>query len=96
MLLIWWILGPAIFFEIWAVKGYQYLLPAAAPVAILAARALCAIPPRVAIRRWKLPALFFAATTLTVSWLLVTSLVKILRHGRHRVPRRYRRRPRGP
>ena len=78
MLLIWWILGPAIFFEIWAVKGYQYLLPAAAPVAILAARALCAIPPRVAIRRWKLPALFFAATTLTVSWLLVTSLVKIL------------------
>jgi hypothetical protein len=78
-LLIWWILGPVIFFEIWAVKGYQYLLPIAAPVAILAARALCAIPSRVAIRQWRLPgtALFLAATTVTVSWLLLTSMVKI-------------------
>jgi 4-amino-4-deoxy-L-arabinose transferase-like glycosyltransferase len=80
MLLIWWILGPAIFFEIWAVKGYQYLLPIAAPVAILAARALCAIPPRVVIRQRRLPAtaLFITATTVTVAWLLVTSVVKIL------------------
>jgi len=79
-LLIWWILGPVIFFEIWAVKGYQYLLPIAAPVAILAARALCAIPPRMTIRRWRLPntALFYAATAVTISWLLLTSLVKIL------------------
>jgi 4-amino-4-deoxy-L-arabinose transferase-like glycosyltransferase len=80
LLLIWWIVGPAIFFEIWAVKGYQYLLPTAAPVAILAARALCAIPPRVAIRQWRLPgpALFFAATAVMVSWLLVTSVMRIL------------------
>ena len=79
-LLIWWILGPVIFFEIWAVKGYQYLLPIAAPVAVLAARALCAIPRRVLIRRWRLPgtALFLAATTVTVSWLLLTSVVKIM------------------
>jgi predicted membrane-bound mannosyltransferase len=79
-LLIWWILGPVIFFEIWAVKGYQYLLPIAAPVAILAARALCAIPPRVAIRQRQLPgtALFIAATIVTVSWLMLTSVVKIL------------------
>jgi hypothetical protein len=79
-LLIWWIVGPVIFFEIWAVKGYQYLLPIAAPVAILAARALCAIPPRVAIRQRRLPgtALFIAATTVTVTWLLVTSVVKIV------------------
>lgn len=78
-LLIWWILGPVIFFEIWAVKGYQYLLPIAAPVAILAARALCAIPPRMAIRQRRLPgtALFIAATTVTVTWLLLTSVVKI-------------------
>jgi 4-amino-4-deoxy-L-arabinose transferase-like glycosyltransferase len=78
-LLIWWILGPVIFFEIWAVKGYQYLLPIAAPVAILAARALCAIP-RMTIRRWRLPntASFYAATAVTVSWLLLTSLVNIL------------------
>jgi Dolichyl-phosphate-mannose-protein mannosyltransferase len=79
-LLIWWILGPVIFFEIWAVKGYQYLLPIAAPVAVLAARALCAIPRKVSIRRWRLPgtALFVAATTVTVSWLLLTSVVKIM------------------
>jgi predicted membrane-bound mannosyltransferase len=79
-LLIWWILGPVIFFEIWAVKGYQYLLPIAAPVAVLAARALCAIPRRVSIRRRRLSgtALFVAATTLTVSWLLLTSVVKIM------------------
>ena len=80
LLLTWWILGPVIFFEIWAVKGYQYLLPIAAPVAILAARALSAIPPRVAIRHWRLSgtALFFAATVVTVSWLLVTSVIRIL------------------
>jgi hypothetical protein len=79
-LLIWWILGPVIFFEIWAVKGYQYLLPIAAPVAVLGARALCAIPRRVSIRRWRLSgtALFLAATTVTVSWLLLTSVVKIM------------------
>ena len=79
-LLIWWILGPVIFFEIWAVKGYQYLLPIAAPVAVLAARALCAIPRRVSIRRLRLSgtALFLAATIVTVSWLLLTSVVKIM------------------
>jgi hypothetical protein len=39
-LLLSWILVPAAFFEIWPVKGYQYLLPAAVPVALLAARTL--------------------------------------------------------
>ena len=43
-LLVCWIAGPMVFFEIWPVKGYQYLLPVAAPVAVLAARALLAIP----------------------------------------------------
>lgn len=42
-LLGYWILGPLLFFELWAVKGYQYLLPIAAPVAVLAARALVAL-----------------------------------------------------
>jgi hypothetical protein len=79
-LLVWWIAGPAIFFEIWAVKGYQYLLPIAAPVAILAARALCAIPAgTVGVNRWRVPryALFLLATALTISWLTVSSIVKI-------------------
>ncbi|HEY7345855.1 MAG TPA: glycosyltransferase family 39 protein [Gaiella sp.] len=37
-LLVSWIVVPAIFFELWPVKGFQYLLPAAPAVAVLAAR----------------------------------------------------------
>jgi hypothetical protein len=78
LLLVWWVVGPVIFFEIWAVKGYQYLLPISAPVAVLAARALCAIPDRGPDKRRGTRSLpFLAATTLTVTWLLVTSMVKI-------------------
>ena len=39
-LLIWWIIVPVVFFQIWPTKGYQYLLPIAPAVAILAARTL--------------------------------------------------------
>lgn len=39
-LLLCWILVPTTFFELWPVKGYQYLLPSAIPVALLAARSL--------------------------------------------------------
>jgi Dolichyl-phosphate-mannose-protein mannosyltransferase len=39
-LLLSWVLVPAVFFELWPVKGFQYLLPIAAPLAILAARTL--------------------------------------------------------
>jgi hypothetical protein len=37
-LLLCWIVVPAAFFELWPVKGFQYLLPVAPAVAILAAR----------------------------------------------------------
>jgi hypothetical protein len=37
-LLVTWIVVPAIFFELWPVKGFQYLLPVAPAVALLAAR----------------------------------------------------------
>ncbi|WP_446214984.1 ArnT family glycosyltransferase [Micromonospora sp. IBHARD004] len=43
-LLLSWIAAPVVFFQLWPVKGFQYLLPAAAPVAVLAARALTALP----------------------------------------------------
>ncbi|PWU56539.1 hypothetical protein DLE60_26095 [Micromonospora globispora] len=43
-LLVSWIAAPVLFFQLWPVKGFQYLLPAAAPVAILAARALTGLP----------------------------------------------------
>jgi len=39
-LLLTWIAIPMAFFQVWPVKGYQYLLPAAPAVAVLAGRAI--------------------------------------------------------
>jgi 4-amino-4-deoxy-L-arabinose transferase-like glycosyltransferase len=39
-LLLSWIIVPVIFFQIWPVKGFQYLLPIAPPLALLAGRVL--------------------------------------------------------
>ncbi|MCW3842515.1 glycosyltransferase family 39 protein [Micromonospora yasonensis] len=50
-LLLSWIAAPVVFFQLWPVKGFQYLLPAAAPVAVLAARALTGMPVPERIRR---------------------------------------------
>ncbi len=43
-LLLSWLLVPVVFFQLWPVKGYQYLLPTAPAVAILAGRFLSRIP----------------------------------------------------
>lgn len=43
-LLLCWAAVPTVFFEIWPVKGYQYLLVAAPVIAVLAARALVLVP----------------------------------------------------
>jgi 4-amino-4-deoxy-L-arabinose transferase-like glycosyltransferase len=40
VLLLSWIVVPVAFFQLWPVKGYQYLLPVAPAVAVLAARTL--------------------------------------------------------
>ena len=45
-LLLSWILVPLVFFTLWPVKGYQYLLPIAPAVAVLAARTLSRLPLR--------------------------------------------------
>jgi uncharacterized membrane protein len=58
-LLLTWIIVPFVFFELWPVKGFQYLLPISAPVAILAARL---------IARWA-PVLVTKTRTLYFSWL---------------------------
>ncbi|MFE9207342.1 glycosyltransferase family 39 protein [Micromonospora sp. NPDC007230] len=50
-LLLSWIAAPVVFFQLWPVKGFQYLLPAAAPVAVLAARALAQLPVPELVRR---------------------------------------------
>jgi hypothetical protein len=60
-LLVSWIAVPVVFFELWPVKGYQYLLPIAAPLAVLAARALS--------RRHTLPALAIVCATLLLATL---------------------------
>jgi MFS family permease len=39
-LLVCWIAVPVVFFQLWPVKGFQYLLPVAVPLAVLAARVL--------------------------------------------------------
>ena len=52
-LLICWILVPAVFFQLWPTKGFQYLLPIAPAVAILAGRTLAG---------WSLP-------TKEIQWL---------------------------
>lgn len=50
-LLLAWIAAPVVFFQLWPVKGFQYLLPAAAPVAVLAARGLTGLPVPDRVRR---------------------------------------------
>jgi hypothetical protein len=44
-LLFAWIVVPVIFFQVWPVKGFQYLLPISAPVAIVAAVSIMEIFP---------------------------------------------------
>lgn len=39
-LLLCWIIVPAVFFQLWPTKGFQYLLPIAPPIAVLAGRAI--------------------------------------------------------
>ena len=78
-LLLCWALTPAAFFEIWPVKGYQYLLVTAPAAVLLAARAAVLIPvPRLrgfrpTTLRW-VRAGVIAATTVSLvvpSWLAV-------------------------
>jgi hypothetical protein len=54
-LLLSWILVPGLFFWMWPVKGFQYLLPLAPAVALLAARAIVLWMPR----SRKLPTQFY-------------------------------------
>jgi len=54
-----WAAVPVLFFQVWPVKGFQYLLPVAVVVAVLAARLVAGAWPW----RWRLPA---AARALAV------------------------------
>lgn len=50
-MLLTWLAVPLVFFTVWPVKGYQYLLPIAPVIAILAARAVARVSTLAALRR---------------------------------------------
>ena len=76
-LLIWWILVPTIFFQLWPTKGFQYLLPTAPAVAILAARMVSRWPNgEIQVLRWRLPA--GSIRTLTASAVALSLLLPSL------------------
>ncbi len=67
-LLLSWIIVPAVFFQLWPTKGFQYLLPIAPAVAILAGRA---------IARWRPNDIFVRNRQIASSW-LKTAIVGII------------------
>lgn len=84
-----WILVPVVFFELWPTKGFQYLLPAAPPLALLAARTLVRLPERdlrfclprqgLYYRVWRVPQFLpgLLGTVLIAVSLLLTSWSRV-------------------
>jgi hypothetical protein len=71
-LLLSWILVPSVFFQLWPVKGFQYLLPAAPPVALLAGRMLGLWqPPSLSLLGRRIPS---AAVSVALCVLVLTSI----------------------
>ncbi|MFF0160548.1 ArnT family glycosyltransferase [Streptomyces sp. NPDC005263] len=71
-LLLCWIGVPVLFFTIWPVKGFQYLLPIAPPLAVLAGRTLRRLPSL----PWPTPRLVWLprATAVAVTLAVAASL----------------------
>jgi hypothetical protein len=80
-ILIWWIVVPVVFFQLWPTKGFQYLLPTAPAFAILAGRMLGRrIPGRAStLIRWRFTAdwLQSIATVLVMLSLALSSWQQI-------------------
>jgi hypothetical protein len=86
-LLVAWVIVPVFFFQLWPTKGFQYLLPTAPALAILAARTLALWSPtleegrqrlgQLLLRRWLKPVLvgLLALTLIAPSWSLVQASV---------------------
>ena len=72
-LLLAWIIVPFAFFEIWPVKGYQYLLPIAPAIALLAGRALGKWI--IKTNRIKYPASFKTVFNQPITYWLMTAAV---------------------
>lgn len=72
-LLITWIVVPVFFFQLWPVKGFQYLLPITPPIAILAGGALVNLFRRSEVRLlgWRLKGKWLS---LVATYVLLVSL----------------------
>ncbi|WBB77280.1 glycosyltransferase family 39 protein [Micromonospora sp. WMMD882] len=68
-LLLSWIAVPVVFFQLWPVKGFQYLLPVAVPLVVLAARGLVTLPAP-----GRLPALARRASALRLALVAVVAV----------------------
>jgi hypothetical protein len=77
-LLLSWIFVPVAFFQLWPVKGFQYLLPIAAPVAVLAGWFLSRIIIKVPSIRISNRAPIFLSVPPIISWALVGVMVVTL------------------
>ena len=73
-LLVCWVLVPVAFFTIWPVKGYQYLLPAAPIMAILAGRTIARLSSGSLLRRH---GAYRVALPIVVTALVVASLAVV-------------------
>jgi 4-amino-4-deoxy-L-arabinose transferase-like glycosyltransferase len=78
-LLLCWMVVPVAFFTVWPVKGYQYLLPIAPTLAVLAGRALARLSTIPWLRRrvWLPQATVLAAVLVTAVSLAVPSWAKV-------------------
>ncbi len=69
-ILIIWVIVPFLFFQVWPVKGFQYLLPIAPPLAILAGRIFAELVNRVREIPFK-SGFLTSPYRRTLSWILV-------------------------
>lgn len=69
-LLVCWIAVPVVVFEIWAVKGFQYLLPISTPIAVLAAMGVLRLGAL--FGKWRTPVTVAVVAAVFLSCLVPT------------------------
>jgi Dolichyl-phosphate-mannose-protein mannosyltransferase len=67
-LLVSWIVVPVVFFWLWPVKGFQYLLPIAPPLALLAGRSLSRLRSPAGVGLQALAGAIVALSLLVPAW----------------------------
>jgi 4-amino-4-deoxy-L-arabinose transferase-like glycosyltransferase len=66
-LLVSWIVVPVVFFQVWPVKGFQYLMPITPALSVLAAALFAKLPDGLAhIWRWQVPAAWLRAIGVSI------------------------------